>query len=99
MPAASELSARTWQLAGAAVLAVSPGMVYNSRYFIHEMLFVFFTLGIVVAALRFYEGEAQTEQRAAGYWITFDPRKWINWYVAHRLGLAGVATSIVLVTA
>jgi uncharacterized protein (TIGR03663 family) len=42
-------------LAGAALLAVSPGAVYYSRYFIHETLFVFFTLGIVVAALRFYE--------------------------------------------
>src|SRR6185503_2896223 len=32
-----------------------PGAVYLSRYFIHETLFVFFTLGIVVAALFFYE--------------------------------------------
>jgi uncharacterized protein (TIGR03663 family) len=42
-------------LAGAALLAVSPGAVYYSRYFIHETLFVLFTLGIVVAALRLYE--------------------------------------------
>jgi uncharacterized protein (TIGR03663 family) len=41
---------------GAAVLvALSPGAVFFSRYFIHEILFVFFTLGIVVAALRFHE--------------------------------------------
>ena len=51
-------------LAAAALIAVSPGMVYNSRYFIHEMLFVFFTLGIVVAALRFYEGAAQPQTPA-----------------------------------
>ncbi|MFN2597451.1 MAG: hypothetical protein ABR563_09740 [Pyrinomonadaceae bacterium] len=44
-------------LASAALTAVSPGMVFFSRYYIHEMLFVFFTLGIVVGALRFYEGE------------------------------------------
>lgn len=37
------------------MLAVSPGAVYLSRYFIHETLFVFFTLGIVVAAVWFYE--------------------------------------------
>jgi uncharacterized protein (TIGR03663 family) len=37
------------------LLAVSPGAVYLSRYFIHETLFVFFTLGIVVAAVKFYE--------------------------------------------
>jgi uncharacterized protein (TIGR03663 family) len=42
-------------LAGAVLVAVSPACVFYSRYFIHESLFVFFTLGIVVAALRFYE--------------------------------------------
>ncbi|MGH9967034.1 MAG: flippase activity-associated protein Agl23 [Pyrinomonadaceae bacterium] len=42
-------------LCGAALLAVSPGAVYLSRYFIHETLFTFFTLGIVVASLKYYE--------------------------------------------
>jgi uncharacterized protein (TIGR03663 family) len=42
-------------LAAGLMLAVSPGAVYLSRYFIHETLFVFFTLGVVVAALRFYD--------------------------------------------
>jgi len=42
-------------LGAALLLAISPGAVYLSRYFIHETLFVFFTLGIVVAALKFYE--------------------------------------------
>jgi uncharacterized protein (TIGR03663 family) len=42
-------------LSGAALLAVSPGAVYLSRYFIHESLFVFFTFAIVVAGLRYYE--------------------------------------------
>src|SRR5215510_15916555 len=42
-------------LAAAALLAVSPGSVFYSRYFIHEQLFVFFTLGIVVAVLYFFE--------------------------------------------
>lgn len=42
-------------LAAAALLAISPGAVYLSRYFIHETLFVFFTLGLVVAALKYYE--------------------------------------------
>ncbi|HEX3250131.1 MAG TPA: flippase activity-associated protein Agl23, partial [Pyrinomonadaceae bacterium] len=37
------------------LLAVSPGAVYLSRYFIHESLFVFFTLGIVVAGLKLYD--------------------------------------------
>jgi uncharacterized protein (TIGR03663 family) len=42
-------------LAAAALIAFSPGHVYVSRYFIHEAQFVFFTLGIVVAALRYWE--------------------------------------------
>lgn len=42
-------------LAAAALIALSPGHVYISRYFIHESHFVFFTFGIVVAALRYYE--------------------------------------------
>src|SRR5205814_2787324 len=42
-------------LSAGALVAVSPACVFYSRYFIHESLFVFFTLSIVVAALRFYE--------------------------------------------
>ena len=42
-------------LSAAALIAISPGAVYLSRYFIHESLFVFFTLAIVVAALKYYE--------------------------------------------
>ncbi|HEX8131228.1 MAG TPA: hypothetical protein VF527_19170, partial [Pyrinomonadaceae bacterium] len=49
---------RVGALSAGALLALSPGFVFFSRYFIHEMMFVFFTLGLVVAALRFYEYEA-----------------------------------------
>jgi uncharacterized protein (TIGR03663 family) len=42
-------------LGAASLLAISPGAVYLSRYFIHETLFVFFTLGIVVALLKYSE--------------------------------------------
>ncbi len=42
-------------LCAAAMLAVSPGAVYLSRYFIHETLFVFFTLGVVIAGLKYWE--------------------------------------------
>ena len=42
-------------LSAAVLLAISPGAVYLSRYFIHETLFVFFTLGIVVALLKYFE--------------------------------------------
>ena len=42
-------------LSAAGLIAISPGAVYLSRYFIHESLFVFFGLAIVVAALRYYD--------------------------------------------
>ncbi len=41
--------------AAAALLVVSPGMVFFSRYAIHEMLLVFFTLGFVLGAARWWE--------------------------------------------
>jgi uncharacterized protein (TIGR03663 family) len=42
-------------LAATVFIAFSPGHVFISRYFIHESHFVFFTLGIVVAGIRYYE--------------------------------------------
>ncbi|MET0648514.1 MAG: flippase activity-associated protein Agl23 [Pyrinomonadaceae bacterium] len=48
-------------LAAALLVAVSPACVFYSRYFIHEMPFVFFTLGLVVAALRFGETGAVSD--------------------------------------
>jgi uncharacterized protein (TIGR03663 family) len=44
-------------VAAAALAAVSPGLLFFSRYFIHEILFVFFSLGVVVAVLRFRESK------------------------------------------
>lgn len=46
---------RVGSLCAAALLAVSPGAIYLSRYYIHETLFVFFALGLVVAAVKYYE--------------------------------------------
>ncbi len=48
-------------LVAAGLLAISPGAVYLSRYFIHESLVVFFTFGIIVALLKFNESEAPAE--------------------------------------
>src|ERR1700755_1249630 len=36
-------------------LALSPGMVFISRYFIHEILFVFFTFAAIVAVMYLME--------------------------------------------
>ena len=46
---------KTGSLFAAFFLALSPGMAYISRYFIHEILFVFFSFGIVLAILFFIE--------------------------------------------
>jgi len=42
-------------LTAAALLALSPGAVYISRYFIHEMLLVAFTLALVVAVVLYLD--------------------------------------------
>lgn len=42
-------------LAAAVLVTVSPGFVFFSRYFIHEIPFIFFTLALVVAVIRFKE--------------------------------------------
>lgn len=51
------------------MLALSPGMVFISRYYIHEMLFVFFSLGLVLGVLFFIEG--RKPGMAAIAWMTF----------------------------
>lgn len=45
-------------LSAAALIAISPGAVYLSRYFIHESLFVFFTFAVVVAVVRYCDSGA-----------------------------------------
>ncbi len=44
-------------LFAASLVALSPGLIFFSRYFIHEILLVFFTLAVVVCVLKFIEGE------------------------------------------
>ncbi|HEX8250238.1 MAG TPA: glycosyltransferase family 39 protein [Pyrinomonadaceae bacterium] len=51
-------------LVAALLVALSPGMVYISRYFIHEIFFVFCGFGIVLGVLFFIEG------RKPGIWAT-----------------------------
>ena len=48
---------KTGSLFAALFLALSPGMVFISRYFIHEIFFVFLALAIVVAIVQFIERE------------------------------------------
>lgn len=46
---------RIGALSAAAFLSLSPGMVFISRYFIHEIFFVFLSLAIVVSIVLFVE--------------------------------------------
>jgi uncharacterized protein (TIGR03663 family) len=46
---------KTGSLFAALFLALSPGMVFISRYFIHEIFFVFLSLAIVLSILLFIE--------------------------------------------
>lgn len=46
---------RVGSLCAALFLALSPGMVYISRYFIHEIFFVFLSFGIVLSVALFIE--------------------------------------------
>jgi uncharacterized protein (TIGR03663 family) len=44
-------------LVAAALVALSPGLTFFSRYFIHEILLVFFTFACAICVLKFIEGE------------------------------------------
>ncbi len=46
---------KTGSIFAALFIALSPGMVYISRYFIHEIFFVFLSLALVVSILFFIE--------------------------------------------
>lgn len=48
---------RVGALTAAALLALSPGMVYISRYFIHEIFFIFLALTFVMAVAFFIENK------------------------------------------
>jgi len=56
-------------LLAAFFLAISPGMVFVSRYFIHEIFFVFFQLSFVVACVLFIEKRKVGQIAVAWMWI------------------------------
>jgi uncharacterized protein (TIGR03663 family) len=55
-------------LAAALLLAVSPGAIFFSRYFIHEMLLIAATLGAVLSAERFLATRRLRNLLAASAW-------------------------------
>jgi uncharacterized protein (TIGR03663 family) len=55
-------------LTAAGLIAISPGAVYLSRYFIHETLVVFFTFGLIVAILKYHEAKPpETPNTTSGF--------------------------------
>ena len=82
-------------LAAGALIAVSPGAVFYSRYFIHETLFVFFTLGIVAAALRFHEtGKVRDAMLVAASAAMLFATKETAFISAGTLGIAWLVANV-----
>jgi predicted membrane-bound mannosyltransferase len=59
---------RLGTLLAALFVALAPGLVFISRYFIHEIFFVFLSLGLVVAVVYFIEKDGAG--RGAIVWMT-----------------------------
>lgn len=75
-------------------LALSPGMVFISRYFIHEIIFVFFSLAIVVAVVFFIE-----KRKAGMFAIAWTSLLLMICFVPSALNLATAAGTKVALTA
>lgn len=77
----------------ALLLAVSPAMVFYSRYFIHEMLLVFFTLFTVAAGWRYVETRRALWAALAGlgFGLMYATKETFVLSVA-AMGLAALAT-------
>jgi len=54
-------------LVSGALMAISPAMVYYSRFYIQEMLLVFFTLGAIASGWRYYKERTAGWAAAAGF--------------------------------
>ena len=60
---------KTGSLFAGLFVALSPGMVFISRYFIHEIFFVFYQLCFVVAVVYFIEKRKAGQIAIAWMWI------------------------------
>jgi uncharacterized protein (TIGR03663 family) len=56
-------------LVGALFIALSPGMVYISRYFIHEILFVFLSIGVALPIVLFIQNKKAGRFAVVWMWI------------------------------
>lgn len=68
MPLGSALG-RMPQVSAGLLTAISPAMVFCSRYYIHEMLLVCFTFGAIVAGYQFYQNRNMPWAIATGLFL------------------------------
>ena len=61
----------------ALLTAVSPAMVFYSRYYVQEMLLVCFTFGAIVALWRYVREVDQTENPRSGRWSSIRRVLWL----------------------
>jgi uncharacterized protein (TIGR03663 family) len=82
-------------LVAGALLAVSPGMVYISRYFIHEMLLVAGTIGFVAAVLLYVRSGRPMFVVAGAVALALMATTKESWIITLGvLGIAAVASGI-----
>lgn len=60
---------RRAMLCSAALMAISPAMVFYSRFYIQEMLLVFFTLGAIASGWRYFRIRTAGWAAATGFFI------------------------------
>ena len=79
---------KTGSLFAALFLALSPGMVFISRYFIHEIIFVFLSLALIVSILFFIE-----KRRAGIFAVGWMALILLVCFLPSALNLANVVSS------
>ena len=80
---------RTGALFAALFLAISPGMVFISRYFIHEIFFVFLSFAIVLSVVLFIE-----RRRAGPFAVVWSALVLLVCFLPSTLNLAAMAAGI-----
>ena len=81
-------------LAAALLTAVSPAMVYYSRYYIQEMLLAFFTLATIATAWRYLQSRSRWWAIACGACVGLMHATKETWILAAAAIVAGLALSL-----
>ena len=79
----------------AALTALSPAMVFYSRYYVQEMLLVFFTFGVIVSAWRYVRTERVAWLLAAGAFAGLMAATKETWVVAAAALAAALVAAMV----